>query len=135
MSFGSFFRYYDEHLLTHSNDPTLGLIGGMQASLVLFFSFLVGRLLDARLHRWVVGLGGILTTLGYFCLSLSTDGDGQGNYGFVILTQGIVAGVGMSCFFQHSSHLAVQVSIRFRSHKFESDKRSGSQAKNTLRLG
>ena len=110
MSFGTFFRYYDEHVLLGATDTAIGLIGGLQAFMVLLLSFLVGRLLDAKLHQTIVGVGGTLTCLGYFCLSFSLQGPGnQGRYGVIILTQSIIAGVGMSCFFTHSSHCAIQV--------------------------
>lgn len=116
MSFGTFFRYYDEHLLLGATDTTIGLIGGLQAFLALLLSFIVGRLLDAKFHRTVVGVGGLLTWLGYFCLSFSgvygAKGEkkrDQGSYGLIVLSQSIIAGAGMSCFFMHSSHCAIQV--------------------------
>ncbi len=52
MSFGTFFRYYDENLLLAATDTTIGLIGGLQAFIVLLLSFIVGRLLDAKFHRY-----------------------------------------------------------------------------------
>ena len=112
MSFGTFFRYYDEHLLIGSTDTAIGLIGGVQAFMTLLLSFIIGRLLDAKLHRSVVAVGGALTWLGYFCLSFNHlhAPEGRGCYGLIILTQSIIAGVGMSCFFMHSSHCAIQVS-------------------------
>ena len=112
MSFGTFFRYYDEHLLVGSTDTAIGLIGGVQAFMTLLLSFIIGRLLDAKLHRSVVAVGGVLTWLGYFCLSFNHlhATKGRGCYGVIIFTQSIVAGVGMSCFFMHSSHCAIQVS-------------------------
>ena len=111
MSFGTFFRYYDENLLLTATDTTIGLIGGFQAFIVLLLSFIVGRLLDAQFHRTVVGVGGILTWLGHFCLSFNNlhGAQDQGSYGLIILTQSVVAGTGMSCFFTHSSHCAIQV--------------------------
>lgn len=117
MSFGTFFRYYDEYLLLGATDTTIGLIGGLQAFLALLLSFIVGRLLNAKFHRTVVGFGGLLTWLGYFCLSFSgvygAKGEkkkkDQGSYGLIVLSQSIIAGAGMSCFFMHSSHCAIQV--------------------------
>ncbi|KAF6229505.1 hypothetical protein HO173_011545 [Letharia columbiana] len=111
MSFGTFFRYYDEHLLSGATDTSIGLIGGVQAFMVLLLSFIVGRLLDAKFHRIIVGVGGVLTWLGYFCLSFNSPQgpESQGSYGLIILTQSIIAGAGMSCFFTHSSHCAIQV--------------------------
>lgn len=110
MSFGTFFRYYDENVLLGATDTAIGLIGGVQAFMVLLLSFIVGRLLDAKFHQTMVGVGGALTWLGYFCSSFSLQGqDNHGRYGVIILTQSIIAGVGMSCFFTHSSHCAIQV--------------------------
>lgn len=110
MSFGTFFRYYDEQILPEATDTAIGLIGGVQAFIVLLLSFIVGRLLDAKFHQIIVAVGGILTWLGYFCLGFSLQGpENQGRYGVIILTQSIIAGVGMSCFFTHSSHCAIQV--------------------------
>lgn len=111
MSFGTFQRYYHEHLLPGATDTSIGLIGGIQAFIVLLLSFIVGRLLDAKLHRVVVGVGGVLTWLGYFCLSFNTlqGPENQGSYGLIILTQSFVAGIGMACSFTHSSHCAIQV--------------------------
>lgn len=111
MSFGTFFRYYDEHLLLGATDTTIGLIGGLQAFMTLLLSFIVGRFLDAQYHSVVVGVGGFLTWLGYFCLSFNVlqGPENQGSYGLIVLTQSIMAGAGMSCFFMHSSHCAIQV--------------------------
>lgn len=111
MSFGTFFKYYDEHLLLSATDTTIGLIGGLQAFMTLLLSFVVGRLLDAKFHRTVVGVGGFLTWLGYFCLSFNNlhGSKNQGSQGLIILTQSIIAGAGMSCLFMHSSHCAIQV--------------------------
>ena len=112
MSFGTFFPYYDEHLLPDASDTTIGLIGGVQAFMTLLLSFIIGRLLDAKFHRYVVAVGGVLTWLGYFCLSFNHlhASKGRGCYGLILLTQSIIAGAGMSCFFMHSSHCAIQVS-------------------------
>lgn len=111
MSFGTFFRYYDDNLLLDATDTSIGLIGGIQAFMVLLLSFIVGRLLDAKFHRVIVGVGGFLTWLGYFCLSFNIlqGPENQGSYGLIILTQSIIAGASMSYLFSHSSHCAIQV--------------------------
>ncbi|CAF9918312.1 MAG: hypothetical protein ALECFALPRED_000642 [Alectoria fallacina] len=96
MSFGTFFRYYDDNLLLEATDTTIGLIGGTQAFIVLLLSLIVGRLLDAEFHRVIVGVGGFLIWLGYFCLSFNTlqKAENQGSYGLIIVTQSIIAGAG-----------------------------------------
>ena len=111
MSFGTFFRYYDENLLHGETDTAIGLIGGLQAFYTLLLSFVVGRLLDAKLHRTVVGVGGALTCLGYFCLSWSSLPGLKmvESYGLILATQSTIAAAGMSCLFMHSSHCAIQV--------------------------
>ncbi len=110
MSFGPYFRYYDEYLLPNAGDSRIGLIGSVQAFLVLSLSFIIGRLIDAQLHRYVVIVGGCLTTLGHFCLSFTSHQglEGQGIYGLIFLTQGIMGGIGEACYFVFSSQLAVQ---------------------------
>ena len=110
-SFGAFFRYYDEQLLPEASGTTLGLIGSVQSFFVLLLSVFVGRLLDAQLHRSVVAVGGVLTTLGYLCLSFTSGRalHGEGSYSLVMISHGITAGIGMSCFFVHSSHCVIQV--------------------------
>ena len=112
MSYGTFFRFYKEHLLLGASDSQVGILGSIPPFLVLSLSFIVGRLVDAQYHRWLLGVGGLLTPLAHFCLSF-TGGqgrDGQGNFGLILLTQGLIAGIGMACFFMHSSYLAIQVS-------------------------
>jgi MCP family monocarboxylic acid transporter-like MFS transporter 10 len=77
------------------------LIGSTQCFVVLFFSFIVGRLLDANHSRKLILAGAVIITIGMFMLSVS-NGDGgvdQGNYGLTWLTQGLVTGLGMACFF------------------------------------
>ena len=53
MSYGTFFRFYKEHLLLGTSDSSVGIIGGIVAFLVLSLSVFVGRLADAQYHRYV----------------------------------------------------------------------------------
>lgn len=64
-------RILDEYL-PNAGDWEIGLIGSVQAFLVLSCSLIVGRLIDAQLHRCVVLVGGVLTTLGHLCLSFTS---------------------------------------------------------------
>lgn len=107
MSYGVFFELYDDFLLPSASDLELGLIGGTQSCLVLALSFVVGRLLDVQKHRWISSTGLVLVVLALFLLS--TVG---GSYGLIWFTSGLLAGVGMSCFFMHSSHNAIQVLVQ-----------------------
>lgn len=106
MTYGSFFRYYDEVLLgDRASDALIGLIGSVQALLVLGLSLIVGRMLDAQYHRLILLGGGAMMIFSY--LGLSFVG---ARWGLILLTQGFMAGSGMACFFIHSSYCAAQVS-------------------------
>ncbi|KAL8717690.1 MAG: hypothetical protein Q9225_005098 [Loekoesia sp. 1 TL-2023] len=109
-AYGAFMGLYDEHLLTKSTDLQLSLIGATESFLLLFPSVFAGRLLDARRHYYLGFTGFLLLFLGYFLLSF-TSRQGlkdQGNYSFVWLTSGLMAGLGMTCFFTYSSHNVIQ---------------------------
>ncbi len=111
----------------------------MQTFLVLALSVIVGRLLDAQLHRAVVCTGGALTTLGFLALSFTgrQGHEGEGIYGLVLLTHGLVAGIGMSFFFTHSSHCVIQVRhypIRFPGFHKADRSSSGFQRTSISRL-
>jgi MCP family monocarboxylic acid transporter-like MFS transporter 10 len=79
----------------------INLIGSTQCFVVLFFSFVTGRLLDANYSRVLLVTGSIIITIGMFMLSVCNGNGGlnQGNYGLTWLTQGLVVGLGMACFF------------------------------------
>lgn len=106
MSYGVFFELYDDHLLPSASDLGLGLIGGTQSCLALLLSIVVGRLLDVQKHRWISITGLVFIILALFLLSAVGR-----HYGLIWLTSGLLAGVGMSCFFMHSSHNAIQVNF------------------------
>ncbi|KAL8842638.1 MAG: hypothetical protein Q9170_000413 [Blastenia crenularia] len=109
-AYGAFMGLYDEHLLTKASDLQLSLIGATESFLLLLPSIFAGRLLDARRHYYLGFTGFLLLFLGYFLLSF-TSRQGlkdQGNYGFVWLTSGLLAGLGMTCFFTYSSHNVIQ---------------------------
>lgn len=105
-AYGAFLGLYDEHLLTKHSDLQLSLVGATESFLLLFPSIFAGRLLDARRHYYLGFTGFLLLFLGYFSLSFAggNGGKDQGNYGLVWLTSGLLAGLGMTCFFTYSSH-------------------------------
>lgn len=110
MSFGAF-KYHTAPFLSHETDTQIGLIAGIQAAMVLGPTFIIGRLLDARLHPLVVVVGAILTSVGFLCASFAEWA--AASYGIVVLGQSVLAGLGMSCFFIHSSTNATQVRAIF----------------------
>jgi MFS transporter, MCT family, solute carrier family 16 (monocarboxylic acid transporters), member 10 len=109
-TYGTFASYYMETLLPGRDLLLLNLIGSTESFIVLFFSFIVGRLLDAGYYQWLTGAGWILVSLGMFALSQTTKVLTQnavahtvGNYGLIWATQGFTTGLGMACFFVSSS--------------------------------
>ncbi|KAL8770600.1 MAG: hypothetical protein Q9209_003668 [Squamulea sp. 1 TL-2023] len=109
-AYGAFMSLYDEHLLTRSSDLELSLVGSTESFLLLLPSIFAGRLLDARRHYYLGFTGFLLLFLGYLLLSF-TGGHGlkdEGQYGLVWLTSGLLAGLGMTCFFTYSSHNVIQ---------------------------
>ena len=110
-AYGAFMGLYDQHLLTRATDVQLSLIGSTECFLLLFPSIFAGRLLDAKKHYILGFTGFVLLSLGYFLLSFTSHSGlrDQGNYGFIWLTSGLAAGLGMTCFFTYSSHNVIQV--------------------------
>ncbi|KAI4722729.1 MFS general substrate transporter [Aureobasidium sp. EXF-10727] len=104
-AYGTFASYYSESLFRGDDLMLSNLIGSTQCFVILFFSFIVGRLLDANHSRELLLAGSVIVTIGMFMLSISNGNGGlnQGNYGLTWLTQGLVTGLGMSCFFVSSS--------------------------------
>ncbi|KAL8705794.1 MAG: hypothetical protein Q9201_001140 [Fulgogasparrea decipioides] len=109
-AYGAFLGHYDAHLLTKSTDLQLSLIGSTESFLLLSPSIFAGRLLDARRHYYLGFTGFLLLFLGYLLLSFTSHQGlkDQGNYGLVWLTSGLMAGLGMTCFFTYSSHNVIQ---------------------------
>ncbi|KAL8897034.1 MAG: hypothetical protein Q9192_002775 [Flavoplaca navasiana] len=109
-AYGAFLSFYNQHLLTQQSDLQLSLVGATESFLLLFPSIFAGRLLDARRHYYLGFTGSLLLFLGYLLLSFS-GGHGmtdEGDYGLVWLTSGLLAGLGMTCFFTYSSHNVIQ---------------------------
>ncbi|KAL1301664.1 hypothetical protein AAFC00_005883 [Neodothiora populina] len=106
-AYGTYLAYYNESLLKGQSPLLLNLIGSTQCFMILFFSFIVGRLLDANYSRALMAVGFCLVTLGMFLLSVVNGGGGEneGNYILTWLVQGVIAGLGMACFFTTSSQV------------------------------
>ena len=107
-AYGTFLSFYQETLLPETSFTYLSLIGSTQCFLVLLMSGPVGRLLDANHSMPLKLVGSLLTTLGLLLLSVvNIEGKyGQGSWIYTWLTQGLVVGFGMSCFFVSSSQIA-----------------------------
>lgn len=104
-AYGTFASYYKQHLLPQTDLLLWNLVGATESFCVLTLSGVVGRLLDANYARSLVATGAVLVTLGTFLLSVvnGNAGRGDGRYGLIWLTQGLITGLGMACFFVSSS--------------------------------
>lgn len=104
-TYGTYASYYTQDLLPGRDIYLFNLIGSTQSFIVLLLSAPVGRFLDAGYIRHLLVVGTLLLSIGSFTLSVSS-GDGgynKGNYGLIWLTQGLISGLGMACFFVSSS--------------------------------
>ncbi|OMP85916.1 putative transporter MCH4 [Diplodia seriata] len=107
-AYGTFSSYYKDVLLPDTDALYFNLFGATECFMVLILSGVVGRLLDAGYYRYLLGTGTFLVTLGFMMLSIS-NGNGewrQGSIANIEATHGIVAGLGMACFFVSSSQIA-----------------------------
>ncbi|OBR03367.1 Major facilitator superfamily transporter [Colletotrichum higginsianum IMI 349063] len=90
-SFGIYETYYVEFL--NRSHADIAWIGSVQVFLVFFIGTFSGRLTDAGYFRPVFVFGTVLTLLGLFMASLSTQ------YWQLFLSQGICVGLGAGCLF------------------------------------
>ena len=106
-TYGTFQSFYKSHLLSKTANVLIPLIGGTQAFFILLLSFIAGRLLDAGFHRILAITGGLLITGGMFLLSISAGSGGkdEGKYWAIWLSQGLIVGLGMGCYFVYSSQV------------------------------
>ncbi|KAF2103579.1 MFS transporter, MCP family, solute carrier family 16, member 10 [Rhizodiscina lignyota] len=91
-SFGAFQPYYTS-TLPGVNASTVSWIGSIQVWLTFFIGAFSGRMLDAGLFVPAFCVGAVLQLLGIFMMSLSTK------YWQLVLTQGIMTGLGGGIFF------------------------------------
>ncbi|KAF1949790.1 MFS general substrate transporter [Byssothecium circinans] len=107
-AYSTFSSYYVGHSLMAVDQLELNLIGSTQSFLVLLLSAPMGRLLDAGHYRYVLGTGAFLVPFGMFMLSVAHPNreDATGVFSHIWATQGLVVGLGMSCFFVASSQIA-----------------------------
>ncbi|KAL7619872.1 hypothetical protein AAE478_010418 [Parahypoxylon ruwenzoriense] len=93
-SFGSFQTYYTSVL--PQPPSTISWIGSLQIWFCLIISVFSGRLLDAGLFLPTFFVGAIIQVLGMFLMSISTQ------YWSLMLTQGVLTGIGSGIFFTPS---------------------------------
>ncbi|KAH7040018.1 major facilitator superfamily domain-containing protein [Microdochium trichocladiopsis] len=97
-SFGAFQTYYTATLAPQGIPPsTISWIGSVQIWLTLIVGVFSGRLLDAGWFIPTFFVGAVIQVLGMFLMSLSGD-----SYWQLMLTQGVMTGIGGGIFFTPS---------------------------------
>ena len=96
-SYGAFQSYYAQTL--DASASTISWIGAVQNFLTFVLGAFSGRLLDAGLFIPTLIVGGAMQLLGIFMMSLSTK------YWQLMITQGIMTGIGGGIFFTPSMGL------------------------------
>jgi hypothetical protein len=116
-TYGTYQSFYYQHLTPSTSLLKLNLIGSTQCFVVLVLSNPVGRFLDAGFGRYFILCGACILTVGIYTLSVvvGDGGRGEGNYALIWLTQGLVQGLGMSCFFVPSSQIAATWFVKRKS--------------------
>jgi hypothetical protein len=104
-TYGTYASYYMQHLIPNQNILLLNLVGATQSFVVLILSAPVGRFLDAGYIRPLLIAGTVLVSLGSYLLSIVNGNAGfaEGRWVLIWLTQGVISGLGMACFFVSSS--------------------------------
>lgn len=102
-SFGSFQTYY-EKTMPDIQPSTISWIGSLQIWLTMVGGIFTGRLLDAGFFLPTFFVGAVLQVLGMFLMSISKT------YWQLMLTQGLLTGLGGGIFFTPSLALVTTVS-------------------------
>lgn len=102
-SFGSFQTYY-EQTMPDIPPSTISWIGSLQIWLTMVGGVFTGRLLDAGFFVPTFFVGAALQVLGMFLMSISKT------YWQLMLTQGVLTGLGGGIFFTPSLALVTTVS-------------------------
>ncbi|KAH8163983.1 hypothetical protein CIB48_g4269 [Xylaria polymorpha] len=95
---GVFVQYYVNGPLSDYSSSAITWITSVQAFLITGSNLVMGRIFDSYGTRWILPLGTVFYALGLMLLSLSTE------YYQIILTQGIVCGIGAAAVFNCASN-------------------------------
>ncbi|WPG97845.1 MFS general substrate transporter [Acrodontium crateriforme] len=107
-SYGTYSSYYSQHLMPDEPIVQFNVIGATQSFVILALSFVTGRLLDAGHSLKLLIVGALLIATGSFSQPFVNGdaGKNSGNYGLILLTQGIICALGQACFFVAASQIA-----------------------------
>ncbi|KAI3339210.1 monocarboxylate permease-like protein [Ustulina deusta] len=105
---GVFVEYYVNGPLSDYTTSDITWITSLQAFLVTGSNLVMGRLFDSYGTRWILPIGTIIYSFGLMVLSLSTK------YYQIILSQGVVMGVGAAAVFNCASNSTITWFYRYR---------------------
>lgn len=92
-SYGQYQDYYERHYLTTTSSSAISWIGSIQSFLLILSGLWCGPVFDWGYYLHLIIFGAILSTLGIFMLSLSTQ------YWQIFITQGLCIGFGCGMLF------------------------------------
>ncbi|KAI8948751.1 monocarboxylate permease-like protein [Xylaria longipes] len=105
---GVFVEYYVNGPLSNYSSSDITWITSLQAFFISGSNLVVGRIFDGYGTRWILPLGTIFYSLGLMLLSLSTE------FYQIILTQGIICGIGGAAVFNCATNSALTWFFRNR---------------------
>ncbi|KAI1429076.1 monocarboxylate permease-like protein [Xylaria sp. FL1777] len=105
---GVFVEYYVNGPLSDYTSSDITWITSLQAFLITGSNLVVGRLFDSYGTRWILPIGTVIYSFGLMVLSLSTK------YYQIILSQGIVSGVGAATVFNCASNSTITWFYKYR---------------------
>ncbi|KAI0099697.1 monocarboxylate permease-like protein [Nemania sp. FL0031] len=105
---GVFVEYYVNGPLSDYTSSDITWITSLQTFLITGSNLIMGRIFDSYGTRWILPIGTIVYALGLMLLSLSTK------YYQIILTQGIICGVGGAAVFNCASNSTITWFFRYR---------------------
>ncbi|KAJ3559189.1 hypothetical protein NPX13_g9569 [Xylaria arbuscula] len=105
---GVFVEYYVNGPLSDYSSSDITWITSLQAFLVTGSNLVMGRLFDSYGTRWLLPIGTVIYSFGLMVLSLSTK------YYQIVLSQGIVSGIGAACVFNCASNSTITWFYKYR---------------------
>jgi MFS family permease len=105
---GVFVEYYVNGPLSSYTSSDITWITSLQAFFLTGSNLIMGRLFDSYGTRWILPIGTVLYSFGLMVLSLSTT------YYQIILSQGVVCGIGAAAVFNCASNSTITWFFRRR---------------------
>ncbi|KAI0433204.1 monocarboxylate permease-like protein [Xylaria sp. FL1042] len=105
---GVFVEYYANGPLSDYSSSDITWITSLQAFLITGSNLVMGRLFDSYGTRWILPIGTVVYSLGLMFLSLSTK------YYQIVLSQGIVSGIGAAAVFNCASNSTITWFYKYR---------------------